>query len=71
MLVAVKTASSYSDFSKFAQQVIQLLQPIVNLLHRSDESTGSNFGCMLRCEFSPHSFSQSSSDGTVTSACFE
>jgi hypothetical protein len=32
------------------------------------KSTGSNFGCMLRCEFSPHSFSQSSSDGTVTSA---
>jgi hypothetical protein len=35
------------------------------------KSTGNNFGCTLRCEFSPHSFSQSSSDGTVTSACFE
>jgi hypothetical protein len=32
------------------------------------KSTGSNFGCALRCEFSPHSFSQSSSEGTVTSA---
>jgi hypothetical protein len=32
------------------------------------KSTGSNFGCALRCEFFPHSFSQSSSDGTVTSA---
>jgi hypothetical protein len=31
------------------------------------KSTGSNFGCTLRCEFSCHSFSQSSSDGTVTS----
>ena len=27
------------------------------------KSTGSNFGCTLRCEFFPHSFSQSSSDG--------
>src|ERR1039457_6369527 len=27
------------------------------------KSTGSNFGCTLRCEFPPHSFSQSSSDG--------
>ena len=34
------------------------------------KSTGSNFGCALRCEFFSHSFSQSSSDGTVTSACF-
>ena len=32
------------------------------------KSTGSNFGCALRCEFSPHSLSQSSSEGTVTSA---
>jgi hypothetical protein len=31
------------------------------------KSTDSNFGCTLRCEFSPHFFSQSSSDGTVTS----
>jgi hypothetical protein len=30
------------------------------------KSTGNNFGCTLRCEFSHHSFSQSSSDGTVT-----
>ena len=30
--------------------------------------TGSNFGCTLHCEFFPHSFFQSSSDGTVTSA---
>jgi len=30
--------------------------------------TGSNFGCTLRCAFLSHSFSQSSSDGTVTSA---
>jgi hypothetical protein len=35
------------------------------------KSTGSNFGCTLRCGFSCQSFSQSSSDGTVTSACFE
>lgn len=35
------------------------------------KSNGSNFGCTLRCEFFPHSFSQSSSAGTVTSACFE
>jgi hypothetical protein len=35
------------------------------------KSSGSNFGCALRCEFFPYSFSQSSSDGTVTSACFE
>src|ERR1039457_7133371 len=34
------------------------------------KSTGSNFGCTLRCELFSHSFSQSSSDGTVTSACF-
>ncbi len=34
------------------------------------KSTGSNFGCTLYFEFFPHSFSQSSSDGTVTSACF-
>ena len=34
------------------------------------KSTGSNFGCALRCGFSCQSFSQSSSDGTVTSACF-
>ena len=34
------------------------------------KSTGSNFGCTLRLEFFPRSFSQSSSDGTVTSACF-
>jgi len=27
------------------------------------KSTGSNFGCTLRCEFFSHSFSQSSSDG--------
>jgi hypothetical protein len=27
------------------------------------KSTGSNFGCALRCEFFPHSFSQSSSEG--------
>jgi len=32
------------------------------------KSTGSNFGCTLRCGFSCQSFSQSSSDGTVTSA---
>ncbi len=32
------------------------------------KSTGSNFGCTLYFEFFPHSFSQSSSDGTVTSA---
>jgi hypothetical protein len=31
------------------------------------KSTGSNFGCTLRCGFSCQSFSQSSSDGTVTS----
>ena len=31
------------------------------------KSTGSNFGCTFCCEFIPHSFSQSSSDGTVTS----
>jgi hypothetical protein len=31
------------------------------------KTTGSNFACTVRCEFSPHSFSQSSSDGTVTS----
>jgi hypothetical protein len=31
--------------------------------------TGSNFGCTLCSEFFPHSFSQSSSGGTVTSAC--
>ena len=37
---------------------------------RRPEIHGSNFGCTLRCEFFPHSFSQSSSDGTVTSACF-
>jgi hypothetical protein len=35
------------------------------------KSTGNNFGCALRCEFFSHSFSQSSSDGTVTSACYE
>jgi hypothetical protein len=35
------------------------------------KSTGSNFACALRCEFFSQSFSQSSSDGTVTSACFE
>jgi hypothetical protein len=29
------------------------------------KSIGSNFGCTLRCEFFPHSFSQSSSDGTA------
>jgi light-regulated signal transduction histidine kinase (bacteriophytochrome) len=34
------------------------------------KSTGSNFRCALRCGFSCQSFSQSSSDGTVTSACF-
>jgi hypothetical protein len=27
------------------------------------KSTGSNFGCTLRCEFFSHSFSQSSSEG--------
>jgi hypothetical protein len=37
----------------------------------SRKSIGSNFGCTLRCEFFSHSFSQSSSDGTVTSACYE
>jgi hypothetical protein len=31
------------------------------------KSTGSNLGCTLRCEFFPHSFSQSSSDVTITS----
>jgi hypothetical protein len=35
------------------------------------KSTGSNFACALRCGFFSQSFSQSSSDGTVTSACFE
>jgi hypothetical protein len=34
------------------------------------KSTGSNLGCPLRCGFSCQSFSQSASDGTVTSACF-
>src|ERR1035437_7275743 len=32
--------------------------------------TGSNLGCTLRWGFSCQSFSQSASDGTVTSACF-
>jgi hypothetical protein len=35
------------------------------------KSTGSNLNCVLRCEFFVHSFSQSASDGTVASACFE
>src|ERR1039457_6984084 len=34
----------------------------------SRKFTGSNFGCTLRFEFFTHSFPQSSSDGTVTSA---
>jgi hypothetical protein len=38
---------------------------------RGFKSTGSNLGWTLRGEFFPHSFSQSSNDGTVTSACFE
>ena len=33
--------------------------------------TGSNLGCTLRCGFSCQSFSQSASDGTVTSASLE
>jgi len=35
------------------------------------KSTGNSFGCTLRCGFFSHSFSQSASGGTVTSACFE
>jgi hypothetical protein len=31
--------------------------------NRERKSTGSNFGCTLRCGFSCQSFSQSSSDG--------
>src|ERR1019366_4806738 len=33
------------------------------------KSAGSNLGGALRCGFSCQSFSQSASDGTVTSAC--
>jgi hypothetical protein len=47
---------------------------LIRLRHgsqRRPEIHGSNFGCTLRCEFFSHSFSQSASDGTVTSACFE
>jgi hypothetical protein len=55
------------------QEMISLIgQFLCELAEGVDrKSTGSNFGCVLRCEFSCQSFSQSASDGTVTSACFK
>jgi hypothetical protein len=35
------------------------------------KSTGTTLGCGIPWGFFIHSFSQSSSEGTVTSACFE
>ena len=35
------------------------------------KSTATTLGCFMLCGFSFHCFSQSSSEGTVTSACFE
>src|ERR1035438_5211186 len=46
-------------------QFVRLFSTTANL-----KFTGNNFGCTVRCGCSCQSFSQSASDGTVTSACF-
>ena len=43
---------------------------LLRLVNGDRKSTGTSFGSAGRSEFFTHSFSQSSSDGTVTSACW-